>query len=60
VARTFTVGDSPAVRDRRRVTGANSISAVGYLFEVHAPIIVYDGGDVASIANASYDVMFLF
>jgi len=27
-----TVGDSPAVCDRRRVTGANSLSAVGYLF----------------------------
>jgi len=55
-----TVGDSPAVRDRWRVTGAKSLSAVGYLFEVRAPVTVYHGGDVASIANASYDVMFLF
>jgi len=55
-----TVGDSPAVRDRRRVRGAKSLSAVEYLFEVRAPVIVYHGGDVASIANASYDVMFLF
>jgi len=55
-----TAGDSPAVRDRRRVTGANSLCVVGYLSEVRAPVIVYHGGDVASIANASYDIMFLF
>ena len=55
-----TVGDSPAVRDRWRVMGANSLSAVGYLFEVRAPVIVYQGGDVASIVNALYDIMFLF
>jgi len=28
-ARTSTVGDSPPVRDGRRVTGANSLNAVG-------------------------------
>jgi len=38
------VGDSPAVRDRRRVTGANSLSAVIYLFEVRTPVIVYHNG----------------
>jgi len=55
-----TVGDSPAVRDRQRVMGANSLSAVGYLFEVRAPVIVYHSGDVTSIANESYGIMFLF
>jgi len=56
----ISIGDSPAVRDRRRVMGASSLSAVGYLFEVRAPVIVYQGGDVASIVNALYDIMFLF
>ena len=40
--------------------GCKIIKRGGYLFEVRAPVIVYHSGDVASIANASYDVMFLF
>jgi len=39
-----TVGDSPAVRERRRVKGANSLSAVGYLFEERTPAIVITAG----------------
>jgi len=40
-AHTSTVGDSPTVHDRRRVMGANSLSVMGYLFEVRAPVIIY-------------------
>jgi len=43
-----TFGDSPTLRNCRRVMSGNSLSAVGYLFEVRVPVIVYHGGDVAT------------
>jgi len=37
--------------------GVNSLSAVGYLFEVRAPVIVYHDGDVAT-QRASVRLLF--
>jgi len=47
-AATVTFDGSHVLRVHRRVTSANSLSAVRYLFEVRAPVIVYHGGDVAT------------
>jgi len=56
-AATVTFDDSPALRVRRRVTSANSLSAVGYLFEVRVSVIVYHGGDVVT-QRASMRLLF--